>query len=223
MNLSLTDGRTYEVRPTKIIAVGRNYRAHARELGNEAPVEPLLFFKPPSALIASGEPIVRPRGFGRVDYEGELAVIVGTRGRRIPAARAVDHILGLSCLNDVTCRELQRRERQWTRAKGFDTFCPFGPKVATGVSADDLLITTRKNGEVVQQARTSEMVFSIAEVIEYASRTMTLEAGDIIATGTPAGVGPIVAGDRIAIEIEHIGVLENPVVDEDDDNTGGTP
>lgn len=210
------------MRPTKIIAVGRNYRAHARELGNEPPLEPLLFFKPPSALLGSGEPIVRPRGFGRVDYEGELAVIIGTRGRRIPAARAVDHILGLSCLNDVTCRELQRRERLWTRAKGFDTFCPLGPRVATGISGDDLQITTRKNGEVVQRARTGEMVFSIAEVIEYASRTMTLESGDIIATGTPAGVGPIVAGDLISIEIEHIGVLENPVVDEDDYTDGET-
>jgi 2-keto-4-pentenoate hydratase/2-oxohepta-3-ene-1,7-dioic acid hydratase in catechol pathway len=200
------------VAPSKVLAVGRNYRDHAVELGNLPPPEPLLFFKPPSALIGSGEPIVRPPGFVRVDYEGELAVMIGRPGRRIPASRALEHVLGAVCLNDVTVRDLQKLDSQWTRAKGFDTFCPIGPRLVAGLDLSDLEIVTRLNGEIVQRARTSSMVFSIPEVIAYASEVMTLEEGDLIATGTPAGVGPIEPGDRVSVEVEGIGVLENPVI-----------
>jgi 2-keto-4-pentenoate hydratase/2-oxohepta-3-ene-1,7-dioic acid hydratase in catechol pathway len=202
---------SHELAPQKILCVGRNYRAHAAELGNQPPPEPLLFFKPPSSLIGSGAAIRRPAQHGRVDYEGELAVIIGSRGRRIRPKQALDHVLGVTCLNDVTCRELQKRDNQWTRAKGFDTFCPIGPRIVAGLDASDLAIETRLNGEVVQSARTSQMVFSIAEIIAYASAVMTLEPGDVIATGTPAGVGPLVPGDVVAVEIEGVGVLENPV------------
>lgn len=214
LHLPLVDGTResiYELAPQKIIAVGRNYRAHAAELGNEAPAEPLLFFKPPSALIGPGAAIRRPSSFGRVDYEGELAVVIGQAGKRIPPGRALEHVLGVTCLNDVTCRALQKRDNQWTRAKGFDTFCPIGPRIVAGLDPGDLAIETRLNGEVVQSARTAHMVFSIADVIAYISAVMTLAPGDVIATGTPAGVGPIAAGDVVAVEIEGVGVLENPV------------
>ncbi len=202
----------FDLRPTKIIAVGRNYRAHASELGNEVPADPLLFFKPPSSVIGNEDAIECPQGFERVDYEGELAAIIGTRGRHISNAGAHAHILGITCLNDVTVRDLQKRDKQWTRAKGFDTFCPIGPRIVAGLEFSDLSLTTRKNGAVVQEGRTSQMVHSIASVIEFASAVMTLEVGDIIATGTPSGVGPIAPGDQIEIEIEGIGVLSNPVV-----------
>ncbi len=201
-----------EIHPSKIICVGRNYRAHAKELGNQPTSTPLLFFKPPSSLIEAGTPIICPNQVGRVDYEGELAIIIGKRGRRIPAAAAANHILGATCLNDVTARDLQKIEKQWARAKGFDTFCPLGPRVVRGSDWGDVSIVTRQNGVEVQRGRTSQMIHSIATVIEHASAAMTLEVGDIIATGTPCGVGPISPGDIIEVAIEGIGVLQNPVV-----------
>ncbi len=201
-----------EIRPSKIICVGRNYRAHANELGNRPTSTPLLFFKPPSALIEAGTPIIRPNKVGRIDFEGELAIIIGKRGRRIPAAAATTYILGATCLNDVTARDLQKSEKQWARAKGFDTFCPLGPRVVRGSDWNDVSVVTRQNGVEVQRGRTSQMIHSIATVIEHASAAMTLEVGDIIATGTPSGVGPISPGDIIEIDIEGIGVLQNPVV-----------
>jgi 2-keto-4-pentenoate hydratase/2-oxohepta-3-ene-1,7-dioic acid hydratase in catechol pathway len=214
LRLPLVDAageRSYELAPQKIIAVGRNYRAHAAELGNEPPPEPLLFFKPPSALIGHNDSIRIPFGHGRVDYEGELCVVIGRRGRRIPVDAALGHVLGITCLNDVTCRELQKRDNQWTRAKGFDTFCPIGPRIVCGLDAGDLQIETRLDGQTVQSGRTSQMVFSIPEIIAYISAVMTLQPGDLIATGTPAGVGRLEPGNRVAVEIEGVGVLENPV------------
>ncbi len=200
--------------PGKILGVGRNYRAHARELDHEIPAEPLLFFKPPTALIASGEPIVRPRGDWRVDFEGELGVIIGRRCRRVGRAQALDYVFGYTIVNDVTVRDLQKRDGQWTRAKGFDSFCPVGPAIATDLDPATLRVVTRVDGVVKQDAPTSDMIFDVATIIEVASRVMTLEPGDLIATGTPAGVGPIVAGNVVEIEIEGIGTLHNPVVEE---------
>ena len=211
VDLSRDLEQPFELAPSKIICVGRNYRAHAAELGNEPPSEPLLFFKPPSSLLPAGEAIRRPDGFGRVDYEGELGVVIGQGGRRIPEDRALAHVLGLTCVNDVTCRDLQRRDDQWARAKGFDTFCPVGPRIVAGLDPGDLAIETRLNGEVVQSARTSLMMFSVARIIAFISEVMTLERGDLIATGTPAGVGPLADGDVVVVEIEGVGVLENPV------------
>lgn len=205
---------SFELAPSKIIAVGRNYRAHAEELGNAVPKSPLIFFKPPSAVIGSGSAIVCPGGYERVDYEGELAVVIGKRGRNISESDALGHVFGASCLNDVTVRDLQKSDGQWTRAKGFDTFCPIGPRIACGLELGNLEISTRKNGETVQQSNTRLMVHSIAKVIAFISAAMTLEAGDVIATGTPAGVGPIAPGDVVEIEIEGIGVLRNDVVAE---------
>ncbi|MEM9488852.1 MAG: fumarylacetoacetate hydrolase family protein [Myxococcota bacterium] len=209
---------TADIKPTKILCLGRNYRAHAEELGNAIPKEPLMFFKPPSALVESGGAIVRPRGYDRVDFEGELAVVIATRARRVSADRALDYVLGYTCLNDVTVRDLQKRDKQWSRAKGFDTFCPVGPRIVTGLDPGDLRLITRVNGEVRQDGRTSSMILSTAEYIAFASRYMTLEPGDILATGTPAGVGNLAIGDVVSVEIEGIGVLENRVIDDVVDN-----
>lgn len=211
-----SDG-AHELAPSKIICVGRNYRAHAAELGNDTPAEPLLFFKPPSSLIGPGAAIRRPDWVGRVDYEGELAAVIGRPGRRIDQSRALEHVLGYTCLNDVTARALQKSDKQWTRAKGFDTFCPIGPRIVCGIDPSDLAIETRLDGDIVQSGRTSQMVFSIPEIIAYVSRVMTLEPGDLIATGTPAGVGPLSVGSRVAVEIEGVGVLENPVESDNDE------
>jgi 2-keto-4-pentenoate hydratase/2-oxohepta-3-ene-1,7-dioic acid hydratase in catechol pathway len=201
--------------PTKILGVGLNYRAHAVEMGKKLPDEPLFFMKPPSALIASGEPIVRPRGYERVDFEGELAVVIGRRCRRVSRAAAMDFVAGFTCLNDVTVRDLQVKDVQYTRAKGFDTFCPVGPRVASGLDPAKLWIRTHVNGTLRQDSTTADLIFDVPTLIEYASRVMTLEEGDLITTGTPPGVGPIQPGDVIRIEIEGIGVLENPVIDEE--------
>jgi 2-keto-4-pentenoate hydratase/2-oxohepta-3-ene-1,7-dioic acid hydratase in catechol pathway len=201
--------------PTKILGVGLNYRAHAAEMGKKLPDEPLFFMKPPSALIAGGEPIVRPRGYQRVDFEGELAIVIGRRCRRVARANALEVVAGFTCLNDVSCRDLQVKDVQYTRAKGFDTFCPVGPRVVAGLDPSNLWIRTHVNGVLRQDSTTADFVFDVPAVIEYASRVMTLEEGDLITTGTPAGVGPINPGDVIRIEIEGIGVLENPVVDEE--------
>lgn len=201
--------------PTKIVCVGRNYPAHAAEHAAEVPAEPLLFFKPPSSVIGPGAAIVLTPHSQQVEYEAELAVVIKRRCRNVRPQEAWHHVLGVTCGNDVTARDLQRRDDQWTRAKGFDTFCPLGPWLVTGVREEDvadLEIICRVNGEVRQRGRTSEMAFSPAHLIAYTSAIMTLEPGDVIMTGTPAGVGPIVAGDVVEVEVEGIGVLHNPVV-----------
>jgi len=198
----------------KILGVGTNYRAHALEMNKPLPDEPLLFMKPASALRAPGEPIVRPRGFQRTDYEGELGVVIGRRARRVKEAHALDYVWGYTIVNDVTVRDLQKKDGQFTRAKGFDTFCPVGPWIVPGLDPSNLRLRTRQNGELRQDSSTSDLIFSVARVIEVASRVMTLEPGDLITTGTPSGVGPIAPGDVIEIEIEGIGTLSNPVEEE---------
>ena len=206
---------TINLQPSKIVCIGQNYRAHAAEMGKPVPTEPLIFLKAPSALAASGEPIVRPRGYQRVDFEGELALVISRRARRVEAARAMDHVLGLSCLNDVTVRDLQVKDGQWARAKGLDGFCPVGPLIRTGLDASDLRLVSRVNGEVKQDSRTSDLIFPLPQLIEFITRYMTLEPGDIVSTGTPSGVGNLAPGDVVEIEIEGIGLLSNPVIDEE--------
>jgi 2-keto-4-pentenoate hydratase/2-oxohepta-3-ene-1,7-dioic acid hydratase in catechol pathway len=204
-------------RPSKIVAIGRNYREHAKELGNVAPDEaPLLFLKAPSALVypsGSGAPgeIVLPRESERVDFEGELVLVVGRRVKDCPRTEWLDALAGVCCANDVTARDLQKKDGQWARAKSFDTFCPIGPEIVSGLDPSDLAIETRVNGAVKQASRTSDMVFSPAELVEYVSRMMTLLPGDLILTGTPAGVGPLSPGDLVEVEIENIGVLASRV------------
>jgi 2-keto-4-pentenoate hydratase/2-oxohepta-3-ene-1,7-dioic acid hydratase in catechol pathway len=200
--------------PSKILGVGTNYRAHAAEMGKPIPDEPLLFMKPPSALIGHNQPIVRPQGSWRVDFEGELAVVIGRRARRVAESDAFDYIFGFTVCNDVSVRDLQKKDGQFTRAKGFDTFCPVGPALAVGIDPADLRIRTWRNGALKQDSRTSDLIFGVARVIAVASRVMTLEPGDLITTGTPSGVGPIQPGDRVDIEVEGIGILSNPVVEE---------
>jgi 2-keto-4-pentenoate hydratase/2-oxohepta-3-ene-1,7-dioic acid hydratase in catechol pathway len=199
-------------RPSKIVCVGRNYLEHARELGNEVPERPLIFLKPPSSLLADGEPIVLPPESERVEHEGEIAVVIGRSARHVSAADAWDHVAGIAPLNDVTARDLQKTDGQWTRAKGFDTFCPVGATVPLdGVDRDALEVVCRVNGEVRQHGRVGEMAFSIPRIIEYVTAVMTLEPGDVIATGTPAGVGPLLDGDVVEVEIPGVGTLRNPV------------
>jgi 2-keto-4-pentenoate hydratase/2-oxohepta-3-ene-1,7-dioic acid hydratase in catechol pathway len=199
--------------PSKIVCVGRNYADHAAELGNDIPKEPLLFLKAPSALIFSGDPIVLPSLSERVEHEGELAVVISKTCKDLPDhIDAKDYVAGFTCLNDVTARDLQRRDGQFTRAKSFDTFCPIGPYIETELDVTDLRVTTRVNGEIRQDGRTSQMVFPVAYLIRYISRMMTLLPGDVIATGTPAGVSKLNTGDVCAVEIEGIGTLSNPVV-----------
>ena len=198
------------VEPSKIICVGANYLDHINEMKHEIPQEPIIFLKPPSALIGHGDYIVLPKSSKRVDYEGELAVVIGKRGRNISADRWEDYVFGFTCFNDVTARDLQSRDGQWTRSKSFDTFAPVGPWI-TFPGSLDLKITTRVNGVIKQSSRTSKMVFHVPELIEFISGIMTLERGDIIATGTPSGVGPLSKGDVVEIEIEGIGVLRNHV------------
>ncbi len=204
------------VRPQKIVCVGRNYRDHARELGNEPPTELLIFLKPPSAIIAAGEKICRPRISQRVDYEGELGVVIGRQCRQIRADEDVrPYLRGNTCVNDVTARDLQKKDDQWTRAKGFDSFCPVGPLVTDALDPwAGAGIETRVNGEVRQRSNTSDFIFPLDAIIRYVSAVMTLFPDDLIATGTPAGVGPLNAGDVVEVSIEGIGTLRNPVVDE---------
>ncbi|MSP16744.1 MAG: FAA hydrolase family protein [Myxococcales bacterium] len=209
------------VAPTKILGVGVNYRAHAVEMKKALPEEPLFFWKPPSALLAPGQSIVRPRGYLRMDFEGELALVIGKRARRVDRAHALDYVLGYTCLNDVTVRDLQVKDVQFTRAKGFDTFCPVGPRVVSGLDPSNLRLVTRVNGVVRQDSSTSDLIFDVPAIIVAASRFCTLEEGDVITTGTPSGVGPLVAGDVVEIEIEGIGMLSNPVVDEVDESVAG--
>jgi 2-keto-4-pentenoate hydratase/2-oxohepta-3-ene-1,7-dioic acid hydratase in catechol pathway len=200
------------VEPSKIICVGRNYPEHAREHGNEVPQIPLLFLKPPSAVIGPGVNIVLPPQSQQVEHEAELAVIIGKTGRWIPIERAGEFIFGYTIANDVTARDLQRRDGQWTRGKGFDTFCPLGPWIETGLDPADTLITCRVNNAIRQMASTREMVFTVPQLVAFASSIMTLSPGDVILTGTPAGVGPLAGGDTVEITIEGIGSLHNPVV-----------
>ncbi len=205
-------------RPQKILCMGRNYKAHAQELGNPVPEEPIFFSKSPSSLIAHGENIRLPKDAGRVDFEGELAVVLGRRASHVSQKSALDFVAGFSILNDVTARELQKKDikdgKPWFRAKSFDTFCPFGPCLVPKDAIDDyhqLQLQVRVNGEVKQSAKLSEMVFDLPEVIAYFSKHCTLEPGDVIATGTPAGVGPLAAGDTVECEITQIGKLINSV------------
>jgi 2-keto-4-pentenoate hydratase/2-oxohepta-3-ene-1,7-dioic acid hydratase in catechol pathway len=194
--------------------MGRNYPAHAAEFRSQVPDEPLLFFKPPSAIIGPGLPILLPPQSERVDYEGELAIVIGRRCRNVRPEEVWSCVLGVTCANDVTARDLQRKDNQWTRAKGFDTFCPVGPWLVTGVSEADVAdraVVCRVNGEVRQSARTSEMAFSPAALLAYASAVMTLEPGDLFLTGTPSGVGPLSPGDVVEVNVEGVGVLRNPV------------
>ncbi|PID38832.1 MAG: 2-hydroxyhepta-2,4-diene-1,7-dioate isomerase [Proteobacteria bacterium] len=205
------------VTPSKVVGVGLNYRAHAQEMGKALPAEPLLFLMPASAVIGSGDEIVRPRGFERVDYEGELAIVFGKRARGVPAAHAHEVIAGFCCCNDVTVRDLQRRDVQYTRAKGFDTFLPLGPCLTTGIDlprAQALQIETRVDGQTRQSSSTSDMIFGIGQLVETVTRVMTMLPGDVITTGTPPGVGQAEIGATIEIEIEEIGVLRNTVSDE---------
>jgi len=215
--LALTDATLLApVRPSKIVCVGRNYREHAAELGNVVPGEPLLFFKPPSSLLAPGSEIRRPKLSQRVDFEGELAVVIGKTCYKLGADADVrPYILGYTCLNDVTARDLQNKDGQWTRAKGFDTFCPTGPLVTDEIDPwAGVSVETRVNGKVRQQGNTRDFIFSLDVMIRYITQAMTLVPGDVIATGTPSGVGPVVAGDLIEVSVEGVGTLRNPVVDE---------
>jgi 2-keto-4-pentenoate hydratase/2-oxohepta-3-ene-1,7-dioic acid hydratase in catechol pathway len=203
-------------RPSKIVCVGRNYVAHAKELGNELPERPMIFLKPPSAIVSSGGPIILPRVSSQVEFEGEIGVVIGRRLKRASAADAEQGIGGFTCVNDVTARDLQKPDGQWGRAKGFDTFCPVGPRVANGLDWRALEVITRLNGAERQRAPSTEMHFSIPELLSYISGVMTLEPGDLVATGTPAGVGALAPGDVVEVEIPGVGVLSNHVMAEED-------
>ncbi|MCL4864764.1 MAG: fumarylacetoacetate hydrolase family protein [Gemmatimonadales bacterium] len=198
------------MQPSKIVCVGRNYLEHARELGNVVPERPLLFLKPPSALVGPGEAIVLPPQSARVEHEAEIAVVLGKRLRNVSAEEAEAAIGGIACANDVTARDLQATDGQWTRAKGFDTFCPLGP-VRAGADWRNLEVICRVNGEVRQHGRSADMAFSIPVLLAYISTVMTLEPGDLVLTGTPAGVSQLVEGDTVEVEIPGVGVLQNPV------------
>ncbi len=198
--------------PTKIVCVGRNYADHAKELGSTPPAEPLLFFKPPSAVIGPGDDIVYPRQSKRVDYEGELAAVIGRRCRDVSPEQAHEFVRGFTAFNDVTARDLQRTDDQWARAKGFDTFASIGPCIVDGVDPSKLRIRTMLNGEVKQDAPTALMLVDVWSLVAYASAAFTLEPGDVLATGTPSGVGPMQPGDVVSVEIDGIGKLTNRVV-----------
>lgn len=198
--------------PGKIVCVGKNYFEHAREMGSELPEIPLLFFKPVSALIGPGAPIVLPALSNHVEHEAEIAVVIGSRLTRASEAEAMRGVAGFTCLNDVTARDWQKRESQWARAKGFDTFCPVLDHVATGLDWEALEVVGRVNGKVRQHGKARQMHFGIPFLLSHISQVMTLEPGDLVATGTPAGVGPLTAGDVVEVEIPGVGVLSNPVV-----------
>ena len=198
-------------RPGKIVCVGRNYRAHARELGNAVPSEPLLFLKPPSSIIHDGQEIVIPPYTACVEHEGEIGIIVGRQLRRASPEDAASAVGGIAAVNDVTARDLQKTDGQWTRAKGFDTFCPLGPVSKSLPALEELEVITRVNGEERQRGSARDMVFAIPELLSYISHVMTLEPGDLVATGTPAGVGPLSAGDIVEVEIPGVSFVRNPV------------
>ena len=203
--------------PSKIVCVGRNYVEHARELGNEVPVEPLIFLKPPSSLIADGDAIVYPRISKNVHYEGELGVVIGRRARHVSKAQAFDYIRGYTCVNDVTARDIQRKDIQFTRGKGFDTFCAVGPWVVDPQDLDlaTARVTTRVDGQVKQDAPLTDMIFDIGTIVEFVTQFMTLEPGDLIATGTPPGVGAMLPGSVVEVEITGIGTLRNLILAEE--------
>jgi 2-keto-4-pentenoate hydratase/2-oxohepta-3-ene-1,7-dioic acid hydratase in catechol pathway len=198
-------------RPGKIVCVGRNYLAHAKELGNEMPAEPLIFLKPPSAVIAPGAAILLPSASKQVEFEGEIGIIIGSEARQVTERDAPGVIGGVAALNDVTARDLQKSDGQWTRAKGFDTFCPIGPTAPAPADLAGLEVVTRVNGVERQRARAAEMAFAIPRLIAYISKIMTLEPGDVIATGTPAGVGPLAPGDAVEVEVVGLSAVRNSV------------
>lgn len=202
------------VMPGKIICVGRNYAEHAKEHNAEVPDLPLLFLKPPSSVIGPNDTVILPPQSQQVEHESELAVVIGRRARWVKPEDALDYVLGYTAANDVTARDLQRRDNQWTRSKGFDTFCPLGPWIETDLDVNDVLITCRVNGEMRQMASSREMIFPVAQLVAFASSVMTLEPGDVILTGTPAGVGPLKPGDVVEVDVEGIGVLKNKVAAE---------
>jgi 2-keto-4-pentenoate hydratase/2-oxohepta-3-ene-1,7-dioic acid hydratase in catechol pathway len=199
------------VLPSKVVAIGKNYAEHAAEMGGDVPERPLIFLKPSTSVIASGDEIASPPSSARVDYEGELAVVISRLCRDVPEERAMDAVLGYTCANDVTARDQQKADGQWSRAKGYDTFCPLGPWIETELDPGDLAITTTLNGEVKQDSRTSNIVHKVPSLIAYITSCMTLLPGDVILTGTPEGVGPMRIGDRVEVTIEGIGTLSNPV------------
>lgn len=217
-NGNIVDGKGVKMlcpaEPTKIICVGLNYHMHVQhsQSATEVPANPVLFMKPPSALLGPGGNIVYPDNCDRVDYEAELAVVVGRRGHKIPEAEAGDYIFGYTCLNDVTARKIQKADGQWTRGKGFDTFCPVGPCIVRGVDISDVAVEAYLNGERKQYGRTSDMIFSIPYLIQFISAVMTLMPGDIISTGTPQGIDPMQRGDKIEVRVETVGSLINTVV-----------
>ncbi|MBX3229762.1 MAG: fumarylacetoacetate hydrolase family protein [Labilithrix sp.] len=200
------------VRPSKIICVGRNYAAHAKELGNEVPKEPLLFLKAPSSVVGPGGAIVLPKESEKVEHEAELGVVIGRRVKRAAREQALDSVYGYTCVCDVTARDLQKKDGQWSRAKGFDTFCPVGPWIETELDPKDLAVSCAVDGVLKQQGRTSQMIFDVPTLIAYISAAMTLEPGDLIVTGTPEGVGPLAAGNKVVVSVEGIGELSVGVV-----------
>lgn len=201
-------------RPSKIVCIGRNYREHASELGNDVPTTPFVFLKPPSAVIASGESIVLPAGVGRVDFEGEIGIVVGAPMRKVTPAQAATMIRGIVAVNDVSARLLQKSDPQWWRAKGFDTFCPIGPERTGTIDLADLTVVTRVNGEELQRGHSAEMVFPIADLLSYVSQALTLEPGDVLATGTPSGVRALEPGDEVDVEVLGWSRVTNRVVAE---------
>jgi 2-keto-4-pentenoate hydratase/2-oxohepta-3-ene-1,7-dioic acid hydratase in catechol pathway len=201
------------VRPGKILAIGLNYKDHAAEMNKKLPDEPLVFSKPSTAVIGPDAPIRIPAWAGRVDHEAEMAVVIGRRAYNVKAGQAMDYVLGITCLNDVTARELQSKDVQYTRAKGFDTFAPLGPCIAIGVDPSNLAIEGWVNGEKRQSSNTNQLIFPVPELVEFVSRFCTLDAGDVITTGTPSGVGPLKAGDRVMVKIAGVGTLSNPCID----------
>jgi 2-keto-4-pentenoate hydratase/2-oxohepta-3-ene-1,7-dioic acid hydratase in catechol pathway len=197
---------------SKVVGIGKNYADHAAEMGGEAPKEPLMFLIPNTAVVGPGDPVVLPTQSSEVHYEGELAVVIGKLCKDVPVGRALDVVYGYTCANDVTARDLQRGDGQWSRAKGFDTFCPLGPWIETSLDVSDLRLTTRRDGETVQDGRTGQMLHSVAALIAHVTAAFTLLPGDVILTGTPAGVGPVTQGQRVEVEIEGIGTLSNVFV-----------
>jgi 2-keto-4-pentenoate hydratase/2-oxohepta-3-ene-1,7-dioic acid hydratase in catechol pathway len=200
------------VQPSKIMAIGLNYKDHAAEMKKKLPEEPLVFMKPATAVIGPDQPVNLPMWAGRIDYESEMAVVIKRRASRVSAAVAMDYVLGVTCLNDVTARELQVKDIQYTRAKGFDTFAPIGPCIAVGLDPSNLAIEGAVNGETKQSSNTNQLIFPVPELVAFVSRFCTLEPGDIITTGTPSGVGPLKPGDRVTVKVEGVGELSNPCV-----------
>jgi 2-keto-4-pentenoate hydratase/2-oxohepta-3-ene-1,7-dioic acid hydratase in catechol pathway len=210
----ITPGRFFApVMPSKVVAIGLNYKDHAAEMNKPLPAEPLMFMKPSTAVIGPGDAIRLPPGAGAVHYESELGVVIGKLAHRVPQDRAMAYVLGLTCVNDVTARDLQKKDVQYTRAKGFDTFAPIGPCVAIGLDPGALDIEGWVNGERKQSSNTRQLIFSVREIIAFVSSVMTLLPGDIISTGTPSGVGPLASGDRFVVKVEGIGELSNPVIE----------